>query len=130
MSGSANQGVTASWVLPVFRIREHLLGHDREHAGQGAEGRPFLLAVKDVVLAVVAQVRFGLCPPASQPTLGSERQKAESMSLARCAANASSVRRFRQHQALQPMDWWADTTVSSIASSLIPDSDPEQDLSA
>jgi hypothetical protein len=87
-----------------------LARHDGEEAGDGAGGGPLLLAVDDVVVAVSALVKVVSWPPASQPTLGSERQKALSQSLARWGSHfffCSSVP--KSMTALQPMDWWAET---------------------
>jgi len=82
--------------LAGFRIREHLLDMTVKHAGTRRRGRPFLLAVKDVVLAVVAQYAFGLLSSRVAPTLGSREAKGgEPCPLARWAANAFLFVRFR-----------------------------------
>ncbi len=45
-----------------LRVGDRLLGHDGQHAGQGTRGGPLLLAVEDVIPAVVAELAAGLLP--------------------------------------------------------------------
>jgi hypothetical protein len=86
------------------------LGHDGEEAGERAGGGPLLLAVDDVVLAVGVFSNVVSCPPASQPTLGSERQNALSQSLARWGSQSFFCSSLpKSMTALQPIDWWAET---------------------
>ncbi len=53
------------------------------------------------------------CPPASHPTLGSDRQKALSQSLARCGSHRAFCSGVPKSMiALHPIDWCAETSTA------------------
>ncbi len=110
MSGVTIRAVTRSDSLPVFGSTTFCLPITVKRPDRAPEVAHFFSPETMVNEPSSFFTKRVSCPPASQPTLGSERQKAESVSVAIRGRNrrfCSSVpKRFR---APQPMDWWAET---------------------